>query len=776
MKKSSKKMPKRILIGVFVLVLLVFSVLYFYLRGTLGRTSGEIDVKGIKSNVIISRNEFGIPKIDAKNKEDMFFAIGYVHASDRLFQMDMIRRLATGRLSEVMGKRTLNIDKRYKDLMIEESIERSLKEGLPDKISNVINNYCRGVNYFIHNETLPPEFKILGYKPEDWKVKDVLCIFKNMENILASSGHELNNYRIIRNMSNYIISNLIYGTFGTTIINEEEYKSFNKSSSLSYFSDTEREQFDNGIGSNNWVISGKRTATGLPILANDPHLSVVFPSYFYQIYATDSDIVLSGNTIAGLPFIVIGRNKNIGWGFTNVGTDVIDYFILETDKEKTKYKLDGNWEQFKILKKNIKIKGEKDYIHEIKMSKLGPVFEEDGKTFARHSIMLYKSTVLNAFYNMNYSKTIIDFLTSLKQFSSPGQNVVFADTLGTIGYYPTGFIPKRRKGDGSVPVKVTKSEESWDDFIDESKKPFLINPIKGYIATANNMVIENTKLPVFSVSRFPSFRADRINELISKNDKISLDYVKKIQTDTYLKNAEYLISIIKKLKFDDKGANVVFNKLKNWDCRVNNGIEPYLFYKFQRIFTENLFKDEFKDKKYKWLISRSWFYRITNYPKKEYTDEFKSIIDDKTTAQKEKLYDIVKKSLIDTFNIYTKNGKNEQTWSNIHKIYYKHPLGSVAVLKTLLNRGPYFMAGGEDCVLAANFSGNSFTVSNMATFRMIIDFANFSNSVMINSSGQSGHFMSPNYDDQIRLYTNLKYRKMEDFKGKLKVLILKSEK
>jgi len=769
-----KKIFKKILTVTFVLLVLLITVIYFYLNGTVGRTSGEITISELKDRVLITRNEYGVPKIDAKNQDDMFFSIGYVHASDRLFQMDMIRRLATGRLSEVMGKRTLNIDKRYKDLMVEESIENSLNTKLSEKVERVLKNYCRGVNYFIQNETLPPEFKVLGYKPEKWEIKDILSIFKNMENILAGSGYELGNYKIIKALGKEVASKLIPGTFGTTIISDKEYSSFFQNDSMSSFSDTEKEQVENGVGSNNWVISGKKTATGLPILANDPHLSNVFPSYFYQLYATDGKIVLSGNTIAGVPLIVIGRNKNIGWGFTNTGTDVIDYFILDVDETKEKYKIDDRWEKFEIKEKRIKIKGEKDYIHNIKISKYGQVFEDSGTVFARHSIMLYKSTILNAFYEMNFSTTIIDFLSSLKLFSSPAQNVVFADTLGTIGYYPAGLIPKRRKGDGSIPVKVTKSDELWEGFIDEKKKPFLINPTKGYIVTANNPVIKSGSLPIFSINWFPSFRADRIDELIRKKTKITINDIKKIQTDSYIQSAEYLISIIKDFKFKDMEAEFVLNKFKKWNCLADGGVEPFLFYQFQKILAKNIFSDDIKIKKYKYLISRSWLYRMMNYPSKDFSEKFITIIDNKNTEKKESFYDIVKISLQDTYKVFKQKEESNRLWKRIHTLYYKHPLGSVKILGSFLNRGPYFMKGGKDCILTASFSGNKYKISHLSTFRMIIDLSDFNNSLLINSSGQNGNFMSRNYDDQIDLFVGLKYRKMESFKNNLRILKLNS--
>jgi penicillin amidase len=770
------KIIKRILFFILSLIIIIFVFIYVNLRISLPKTEGFVRVKGIDSEVTVKRNQWGVPLIQGKSARDVFFAIGYVQASDRLFQMDLVRRYATGRLSEIFGKVTLDSDIYQKSLLIEEIVERSAQDVDP-KIRELLQSYCNGVNYYIKNGNLAPEFKVLRYKPEAWRIRDIFSIFKNMEVMLASSGSELYNERLVKALGKEKAKEFMSGVYGKTIISHEEYNNLFQNKSLQMSLSKEMDLMENLVGSNNWVISGKKTASGFPLLANDPHLAAVFPSHFYQIVAKAGDLELSGNTLPGVPFIIIGRTKEIGWGFTNIGTDVIDYFILEINpQDENQYLLDGLWVNFKVVEKKIKVKDCKEpHVLKVKVSTFGPLQEENGKSYAMHSIVQSRSTVLEAFYKMNFSRDLEGFIEGLKKFSSPAQNIVFADTKGNIGYYPAGLIPIRSNGDGSLPIKAVSSNDSWKGFYKEKFKPFLLNPEKGYVVTANNPVIPDTLIPMFARTWNPYFRAERIDELIQPEHSIDVEFIKKVQTDSYLKGAEFLIGSIKDFQFKTEGTKFVFNHLMNWDLRANAGISPFLFYKFEYHLLKNIFQDDIKDEKYKGLVATSWLYKIMNYPEADtQSKDFLSWIDNKNTSQKENFKEIVGRSLADTFQDYSKESKNQKLeWQKIHTLYYKHPMG-FSVLKTLLNRGPFGMEGGKGCILTASFKGrNSFQVNHTSTFRMIMDFSKFSNSLFINSSGQSGHFLSKNYEDQIPLYINLEYREMEEFHTNLRELTLK---
>lgn len=793
-KKSQKRGKfKKIVIIAAVLFLLIFLVIYLYLRHTLPETEGIIRVEGIHDDVLIRRNQWGVPLIEAKNIEDIFFAVGFVHAQDRLFQMDLIRRLSTGRLAEIFGERALELDKFHKGLLVEESIKKTVT-GIKPGPKRFIQSYCRGVNLFIKSQTLPPEFLLLGYKPGEWTINDILGIFKRMEIILAGSGSELYNMKLVQALGKEGAEKFIYGVWGSTIINKEEYKKYSpggKSSSneanlmsRSLFNNSilqrsfqnEIHLMENSVGSNNWVISGTKTASGLPILANDPHLSNMFPSYFYQLYARAGDFTISGNTLPGVPLIIIGRNKNIGWGCTNIGTDVIDYFILKINPQnKNQYLWEGEWRNFEVIEKRIKVKGKEDYIHRIITSHLGPVQQEDGEFLARHAVGDYPSTVIDAYFQMNFANNLEDFIAGVKKFSSPAQNVVFADRQGNIGYYPAGLIPKRRKGSGELPQFAVKDADTWEGFWPEEETPYLLNPRKGYIATANNPVLPEGSLPLFARTWSPSFRADRIAELIEAKTKIYLSDVKAMQTDSLLKSAQFLIGKMKDFEFDSKEARFVHDSLVGWDFKSDTGIAPFLFYRFRHYLARNIFKDNIKEEKYLGLVSVTWTHKIMDYPRGNMDNEdFSFWVDDVTTAEKEDFKEIVRRSLVDTYKEYIERSKKENLeWQKLHTLTYRHPLGTVVLLRAFLNKGPYSMPGGKGCILTASFrEGGDFSVSHLAAFRMIINFSDFSNSLLVNSSGQSGHFMSPYYDDQIDLYVRLKYRKMEDFPSRSKILRL----
>ncbi len=761
------KILKRIIIGILLVVILVVLVLVIYLKGTKPVLSGKYTTLNgnTTGKILIGRDILGVPLIKAENREDMFWAMGFVHASDRLFQMDLIRRLSTGRLSEVFGRRALESDKEQMDLMIPEGIDRSM--GTIDKeLKKIVESYCRGVNYYIDNCPLPPEFKLLGYTPGPWKIKDIFAIFKRMEIILAGSGSELYNMKVYSVLGKKKADELLTGSHGSTIISSEEYGKFMENNTLKSAYNRELENFEKIIGSNNWVISGDRTVNGKPILCNDPHLSNVFPSYFYQIRLESGDTVLSGNSIAGAPFIVIGKNSKVSWGFTNVGTDVIDYFILKTDPGNDEfYYLDNEQTPFTVLEKHIKVKGEDDYIHKVKVSRFGAVLKSGDKILSRHSVNEYPSTVLEALYELNFSSNYDEVLKALRKWSSPAQNVVFADSDGNIGYFPTGLIPIRGKGDGSLPVSGETTDNLWKGFYDEENKPFILNPEKGFIVTANNRVIPEKGIPLFAKNWFPAFRADRITELLSGKEKIDVEDNMVFQTDSFLKSGEFLMKIIRDHKPVSKGSIFIFNELKKWDLKADSGIGPLIFYRFEKILTEEMFSDEFKDNETRSLVSRSWIYRLLKYPGGDFdkyaVDRWADI---RGTDVEETFTDIIEKALELTNKDYlARKDKGSLEWKDIHKLKYTHPLGSVFPLKYFLNRGPYGVKGGKDCIMVSTFRNRTdFNVVHLSTFRMIIDMGDHSNSKMINSSGQSGHFMSRFYDDQIALYIKGGYRSYEN--------------
>ncbi|MFW6128724.1 MAG: penicillin acylase family protein, partial [Candidatus Aminicenantaceae bacterium] len=366
---------KKILLIFLIIIIIIGGIVYLLLRSTRPQLKGKIVVsEGLKENVLIKRNDYGIPLIEANSFPDVLFTVGFLHASDRLFQMELSRRNAFGQLSEIVGEIALDHDKQQKRLMIEESVQREAKK-VPASLKELVESYCEGVNYFINNKKLPPEFTLLGFKPEPWELKDSFSILKNIQLMLEGSGSELHNFFLIQAFGKEDSQIFRAGEHEySPIIKESELDSAFTNKMLLSLLEQERQISELNIGSNSWVISGVHTLTGEPILANDPHLSCMFPSYFYQIKAIFEDRELSGNTLPGVPFVVIGRNETIAWGFTNVGTDVIDYSILKINPEnENQYLVDGNWMDFETITKTIPVKKQEDVVIKVKNSLYGPV-------------------------------------------------------------------------------------------------------------------------------------------------------------------------------------------------------------------------------------------------------------------------------------------------------------------------------------------------------------------------------------------------------------------
>lgn len=759
--------------SLLLLLLLAAMVVYFFLRSTQPDLEGAVDVGGLGHQVTVTRNKWGVPAIEAKDLDDLFLAIGFVHAQDRLFQMDLSRRAATGRLAEIFGPAALDHDIVQRDQLLDQAITRDEKILIPE-LARLLASYCRGVNDFIRTQSLPPEFALLGYEPEPWRVRDCLRILKNMEQMLVDDGSELYNLKVFRALGAKNGRELLFSNTGSSIIQLEELPLIVANRSLLMALNHEREWLDNQIGSNSWVIAGSKTVSGFPILANDPHLSSRFPAYFYQIETRCPGFEVSGNTLPGLPLVIIGRNQTIGWGLTASGTDASDFYSLTVNPQnRNQYRLDGQWAEFHMVPQTIKVKNGSDYLHRVKNSIFGPVREEGGRFLAEYSVIRAPSTTVEAAWRMNRARSIGEFIAALKKLTAPAHNVVFATRDGHIGFFPAGAVPRRTKGDGSLPVAGESSRDLWMGYLPEQEKPLLIDPPKGFIVAANNPILPDGIQPIFNRHWIPSFRADRISELLQAKSRLAISDNREIQGDTFLKSAEFLLPLIKNLEIGSADARFVLDILASWDLKASEGPAPYLFYRFESALSDAIFQDHIRDHGSVDLVANRWLYRILGYPRASSTSNalLAYWADDLNTPDQEDFATIVERSLTATYREYRRELKpnlGNLNWENLHHLQYRHPLGSLFFLRPFLNRGPFTVGGGSDCVLTASFPRKGpFIVSHIAALRMILDLGHPANSLLINSSGQSGHFQSPFYDDQIPLFTAMRYRRMEERGQKL---------
>ncbi|MBA2334578.1 MAG: penicillin acylase family protein [Blastocatellia bacterium] len=574
-------------------------------------TSQTISVDGLKESTTVRRDARSIPYINAKNDADLYFAQGYVTASDRLWQMDLYRRVARGETAELFGKTVLDEDKRWRKFGFSKIAEESLPYLSPE-LKAALENYARGVNAYIStlkNDTLPIEFKILQYTPREWRTTDTIVIGKILADALSTTWQlELIRASLVNSPKEKVADLYNWVTpydvllFGkdTERLTTETLRRGNSGSEpraveygfphgeiatfmeRAYAEEQIRKSSLERIGfyaeelaaSNNWVISGKRTVDGKPILANDPHLRASAPGIWYLSHLSTPTMRVSGVTFPGVPGIVLGHNESIAWGATNVGPDVQDLYH-ETFNAEGKYKTPNGWEIPVIRKEEIKVranplKPETETVSlEIEETRNGVIFlEETGKKFAlKWTARDPKNGEFGAFFDLNRAKDWSGFKNALKTYGGATQNFVYADVKGNIGWYAAGRIPLRKTGEGALPYDGATNDGEWTGYVPFEDLPNLYNPAEGFIVTANQRIIGTNYKYFGAMSRgaAPPWRARRIYDLLKAKSKVSMNDVRDVQHDSFNIPISNLSREIVKLEAASPETLVV---LRGWDGRM----------------------------------------------------------------------------------------------------------------------------------------------------------------------------------------------------------------
>lgn len=828
------------LTALIIIVLITVGLLFNSLtKKSFYDESGIIKTKGISNRVNIYKSELGVTQIFADNESDMYFTLGYMHAQDRLWQMDLSRRVAEGRLSEILGKDALDYDVLFRTVGINRSCNKQF-EKLSLKSKSILSAYSSGINFFIeqNSKNLPLEFDILNYKPELWKPEHSLMVIRLM-------GWELNLSWYTDVMFGEIVKKfgfekakdffpdypddapfVIKGESGKLIndssvsnkknlFNESLQNQINKNYSDIYesgknffdLSKSFRNYFGadgTHVGSNAWVISGSRTESGKPVIANDPHLTLMVPSKWYEvsIYDNQKKYSVCGFSIPGAPGIAIGHNNSISWGLTNLMCDDSDFFILKKDSlDKSKYVYKNETLPLDSSVENIKIKNSNDdYVFTAYSTKLGPVVSNLSKTgFANNQRFLFDSPdelltfrwtgfefsdELETFYNINNAANLKDFENGLKTFGTPALNFVAADTSGNIAYHAAGLIPVRSNfSDESLAGFPSNGETDWSGFVPFNELPAITNPKEGFIVSANNKPLKNYKYYISNLYE-PHYRAERIEELIKSNPTVTDDEVKIIQKDVYgIQAKDFCIHLFE--AFGDS-ANLTgdfktyLDLMKQWDFEFKtNSIPATLFAQFEIELYKNLYKD---------ILGKELFENYL-YLKTIPVRNTAKLLNANSSVFFENKFSkeqILRKSFYDAVSaLISKYGPdlNNWQWGNVHKVYLKHPLGVIPSLSSMLNIGPYKISGSGTTVSNFEYSffkaleGNEFESNLGPSMRMINDLSMIQRYQSIIPTGESGQPLHRNYEDQARLWVNGDYKTVstnfEDLKKEnLKLLAL----
>ncbi|WP_421925088.1 penicillin acylase family protein [Lysinibacillus capsici] len=747
---------------------------------------GELAVTILDQDVTVTRDEKGVPHIFAKTDADLYRAQGYVQAQDRLFQMDLARRQASGRLSEIIGEATINTDKHFRTFSLRDAAEKSLA-AYDDESKQVLEWYAEGVNAFIaqakESNTLSYEFALLGYEPEEWTVVDSLTIGKYMAydlggnwNTLAFRHWALQNFdeekakelfiKYPENASAIIEANIqnpvaVAGQFSAEMLPNE----FN--------------------GSNNWVVSGDKTKSGMPILADDPHLGLSTPSIWYQMHLQSPQQNVSGVIFAGIPGIILGHNDEIAWGVTNVGPDVQDLYIeIPNPDNPTQFRYDGKWEQAEVRDESIKVKDGETVDFEVVVTRHGPIMTDlafkDTEPTAQFSMQwtaLQPTAELRAVLGFNKAKTWGDFEKALEDFKAPAQNFVFASKDGTIAYKANGQIPIRKQGEGQLPVPGDSSDYGWEGFIPWDELPTLVNPKEGFIATANNQVIgEDYPYHITDFWAQP-YRFERIKEVLEANDAITVEDMMALQMDQHnLYAREFLPDLLTSLKEKDQDGKYaeIMAMLEKWDMvDAKESGAPLVFHTLMIKLQEVLFKDQMPEDMYGIMYGK---FNITDQLLRTAYSGEKSIWIEEQGGIDETIYKAFELTIAQLEDQFGKNSSKWQ-WGDYHQLTFDHTLGSASpILAAYFNAKKVPIGGSKVTVQAADndLAGN---VDHGASWRFVVDVGDLSSAYHIVGPGQSGHVKSDWYQDQVLDWANGDYHqtfiKQEEIKGKTLQLIAK---
>ena len=568
----------------------------------------SIQLQGLTAKVTVRRDERGIPYIEAANDKDLYFAQGYVTASDRLWQMDLFRRNARGQLSEIFGNVVLEEDKRHRTFGFAQTAEAEFAAASP-RSKELLEAYAAGVNAYIaalDAKSLPPEFQLLQYKPSPWTPADSLLIIKNFFEALSSSwrldlmregladlpAEKLAGLLPEKSPLDVVVFGKDNPSKTSRVASPAPTETFAKLlNALKEDADLEARSLarlglyaDGLAASNNWVVDGKHTASGKPLLANDPHLASSAPPIWYLVHLTAPGIRVAGVSTAGLPGVIIGHNDHIAWGFTNVGADVQDVYLEKFDPQNPKrYQTPDGWRDAEIRHEEIKVrKGfattDTDAVpFDVTITRHGPiVLDRDGRRYAlRWTALDPKVTVANANQDFNRARNWKEFVAALRSYSAPIQNMVYADDAGHIGYYATGKVPVRKSGDGSRPYDGSTDDGEWTGYIPLEELPHLFDPPSGIVVTANQRIVGDDYKHFLTHSWAQPYRARRILDLLQKKPKLTAEDFRAIQGDVYsIAGDTFAHAVVKIFKgqlsspADDKMAETL-SAFEKWDARLN---------------------------------------------------------------------------------------------------------------------------------------------------------------------------------------------------------------
>jgi penicillin amidase len=775
-----KKLKKVLLVLLSLVVIITIAIVVygFYLKP---KYEGEVQLKNIQKETTVYFDEFGVPHIYANNSKDAMEALGYVHAQDRLWQMELMRRIAPGRLSEIFGSVALKNDKFFAGLGIEEASAKAI--AALDKNSpsyQLTMAYLDGINQYIDEGKTPIEFSLVGVKKEKFTIKDVYNIFGYMSFSFAMAQKSDPLLTDIRNKygMNYLKDFGIDGSFNTTRIkNAKELPQEYAAIANSVASLLDQSPIPPFVGSNSWVIAPQKTKNGKVIFANDPHIGFSQPGTWYEAHIVTPDFELYGCYLAGTPFPLLGHNREYAYGLTMFENDDIDLYQEENNPyDANKYRTPSGFSNYETRKKIIKVKDSIDVVLNLKVSRHGPIMNDmiDGLNKDKPVAMSWIYTqqpiqILDAVYMLSHSKSKNDFQKGVALIAAPGLNVMYGDAKGNVGWWATGKLYKHNEGvNPNFILDGASGKDDITEYLDFSKNPSAVNPAWNYVYSANNQPepIDGFLYPGYYL---PEDRAKRISQLLDSKSNWDKETASKMIFDnTSIVTTETAKNLTSNINYNalSKNEKEAITVLKSWKGSNNlNDVAPTIYNKWIYFYLKNTFEDELGIANFKQFLGTHIMKQIVA---KQMANKNSLWWDNVATKnKKETRNEVLLKSFKEAIVSLEKqlgNSVPSWTWNRVHVLEHQHPLGKVAALRRIFNVGPFEVPGTNEVINNQFFDYTDeakYVVKGGPSTRRIIDFSDIENSWSILPTGQSGNQLSSHYSDQAELYNSGKFRKMK---------------
>ena len=790
---------KKTLIFLVVLILFIASAGWLYSKTLHPVYNGEIKIKNTTEDVTVYFDDIGVPHINAQNQKDAYLALGYVHAQDRLWQMELVRRIAAGRLSEILGKELLSVDQFFSGLGIEEAANKTIAS--LDKSSQayiLTQAYLDGVNQFIKNGKTPLEFILLGLEKEKYTIKDIYNVFGYMSFSFAVA-HKTDPLltEIKEKLGTPYLSELLGFAGENLTVNKTSIpEKINATISRAVSSIMDDLPVSPFIGSNSWVIAPEKTKNGKVIFANDPHIGFSQPSVWYQNHIKTPDFEIYGFNIALMPFPLMGHNRVYAYGMTILANDDLNFYIEEDNPENSlEYKTIDGYEKYQLVDKTIHVKNAIDTNFQVKVSRHGPIMNGlikhviDERPIAMNWIYTQlPNEMLEVSYGISHANSMRDFKKSVAKIHAPGLNVMYGDAKDNIGWFSSAKLYQLRDGLSSKTyLNGASGNDEIIEYLPFEENPQAINPTWKYVYSANNQP-DSVRGKLYQGYYQPQDRAKRIVELLDeKNDFTKKDVSKMIydvKSSTVSEISKGLLKSVEKSK-GTASERKAFSIIENWDgSYLKTSVGPTIFNRFLYEFLKETYNDELGDSFQLFINSQLQDQVLPLQVNREKSVWWDNISSKDKIETRTDIVNLAFKNAIAFLQNQLGENIEDWTWNRVLSIEHEHAIGKAGgLLRTFFNVGPFETIGGNEVINNQIFNLDStgyYKVTAGPSTRRIVDFSDVENSLAILPTGQSGNVFSEYYKDQTEKYLEGEFVKMNlnqaEIEQSKNVLTLKTEK